>query len=252
MCIAIIKPKGYAIPTKEMLKRCWDNNPNGGGFAFNNGESVEIHKGFMKFKEFYKFLINTSKKHDLVNNDLVLHFRIATSGGVNPECTHPFPISHNLNDLKLKSCKCDKAFVHNGIISGYGGKDYSDTMHYIINVISNIHDLANSEILLDSLACEHGSRFMVLFKDGFIKGGKWVEDNGIWYSNETYKAEKTTTYCSKWDAWDDWEELYTEEKGMFTCRACGQKDLWKNAHWDHQFGWVCKDCKEELAQYYNW
>ena len=53
MCIAIIKPKNYEIPTKEELRTCWDNNPNGAGFMWNDGQIVHIEKGFLKFKHFY-------------------------------------------------------------------------------------------------------------------------------------------------------------------------------------------------------
>ena len=190
MCIAIIKPSGVKAPSKKILKECWNNNPNGAGFCYNNGKQVVIHKGFMSFKEFY----NAYRKLDYTDKDLIIHFRIATHGGVNKECTHPFKISTDINELKKLDTTCKSAFIHNGIISGYGSyKDNgtSDTMEYVTKIIANIPQM--SATLLDNLAKEKNSRFAILYKNKFLFGGTWLEDNGIYYSNSSYKPKPKVT-----------------------------------------------------------
>ena len=45
MCIAIYSLKGTDIPSEDILKTCFLNNPDGAGFAFNKGGKVHIVKG---------------------------------------------------------------------------------------------------------------------------------------------------------------------------------------------------------------
>ena len=95
MCIAIYSLKGTDIPREDILKTCFLNNPDGAGFAFNKGGKVHIVKGFMDYKGF----ISAFKKYDaefgFKQRGVLIHFRIATHGGVNVGCCHPFPISSN-------------------------------------------------------------------------------------------------------------------------------------------------------------
>ena len=244
MCIAIVKPKGSTIPTKETLKTCWEHNPDGAGFCFNNGKRVIIHKGYMTFDEFYNALKISDKLHNLKTRDVAIHFRISTSGGVKPQNTHPFAISNNMDDLIKTHSKCNGAFIHNGIISGYGDKQYSDTMYYVTDIISNIKDLEHSQKLIDRLATEKHSRFAILTRNGFILGGDWVKDNNIFYSNTTYKPYKKVTYTKYTPA-----RRYEDVKKVRLCDWC-EKPLTKapNIIYDyyaHDWAGLCDDCKRE-------
>lgn len=253
MCIAIVKPYGEELPTKELLKTAWSNNPDGGGLMFNDGQNVYIHKGFTKFKGFYKFLKLLDKKVNLKERDLVIHFRIATSGGINRECTHPFPVSDSYDEMKRLDHVCKYGFAHNGIIFQYGDKTkFSDTMEYNKRVIYNIHDLENSEPLLDSLAYENASRFVVMSKDNFILGGDWSynKENGCYFSNGSYKADyytKTTTTVSSTST--DWyNKSFDIEDYQEKCDCC---DKWcaSSDLIDTEFGLICEDCFFELFGY---
>ena len=264
MCIAIAKYKGIKLPTKEILKKCWNNNPDGAGFMYNDGENVTIHKGFMKFKTFYKYLMKIDSQENLTDKDVVIHFRIATSGKVDQACTHPFPITHNIEDMRKIAVRCKYGFAHNGIISGYGTKEYSDTMHYIANVISNIHDLEHSEDLIHALATENSSRFAVLTGDDMLLGGAWVEDNDIYYSNSSYKD---SYYIStKWDKWDKldkyeadyYKELYKDEdeRDAKHCRCdwCYAKIPVEDAEWvddGYEQSILCPECYVDYQRWYG-
>ena len=34
MCVILVKEKGIELPTKKVLKCCWERNPDGAIFAF--------------------------------------------------------------------------------------------------------------------------------------------------------------------------------------------------------------------------
>ena len=106
MCIIVIKKKGAKLPKKETLKNCYVNNDDGCGYMFATGEAVQIKKGLMDFETFYKELKNDYKKFNLKNKNVVLHFRIGTSGGLTAAKCHPFAISNNekiLNKTELQT-----------------------------------------------------------------------------------------------------------------------------------------------------
>lgn len=241
MCIAIVKPAGVNTPSKNTLLTCWTNNPNGAGFCYNDGKKVTIHKGFMDFKSFYKEF----SKYDFKNCDVVIHFRIATHGGVNKECTHPFVISKNIEDLKKLDTTCKSAFIHNGIISGYGDRTtVSDTMDYVIKIIANIPYINRQ--LLNNLATEKNSRFAILNKNCYVIGGKWIKDGGLFYSNDSYKPretpQKTTTTVM--------HKYFKPE----ICDFCGKKTYLPRTAFDNRYGdtyTLCWDCYNAFDYYLN-
>lgn len=239
MCIAIVKPMGTRIPSKSILRKCWDNNPDGAGLMYNDGDNVVIHKGFTKFKGFYKFLKSLDRSEDLTDKDLVLHFRIATSGGVSRECTHPFPVTKDYDEMRKLDNVCQYGFAHNGIIDGYGSKDFSDTMEYVKDIISNIHDIEDNEPLLDALARQHTSKFALLTKDNFEIGGNWIYDNECYFSNTSYKEDYY--YTSKLSS-AEWEELYNKYD---YCDCCDEMVL-KEELVDTGYGKVCGFCFDNL------
>ena len=105
MCIAILK-KPNGIITKAELQNCFTNNPDMCGFAFVHNKKVYISKGYKNFEEFYAYYNEVASRND---RNILIHFRIATSGGVNTENCHPFYV----HEGKL-------ALIHNGVISGMG------------------------------------------------------------------------------------------------------------------------------------
>ena len=46
MCIIVSKKKGLELPTKEILRNCFNYNSDGAGIMFNDGKQVFIEKGF--------------------------------------------------------------------------------------------------------------------------------------------------------------------------------------------------------------
>lgn len=231
MCIIVVKEKGFAFPTEEILKSCFESNPDGAGFMVATGKEVVIRKGFMDFKSFINAL-NKARKEFGDNKTYVMHFRITTQAGVRPDCTHPYPISENMDDLRKLTFKCKVGIAHNGIISltsqshcDYGKRTkgaitYNDTMLFVTEYLSNMKKLKQS--IIETLA--PGNRFAVLYKDGTcnVMGHGWINDNGIQYSNNTYLPYVPTGY-SFWGSderdydndYDEWDQFYNERTGTF-------------------------------------
>jgi hypothetical protein len=158
-------------------------------------DKVHIVKGLMTYKAFEKSLHNTRK---IFGDDIpyVLHFRISTQAGNRQDCTHPFPLSSNMDKLRKLKSSCKIGIAHNGIISLTSSylKDitYSDTMKFITDYLSLIikskqyYDSKDTLKLIDKLC---GSKLAILDNTGHceIIGTGWINDNGILYSNSTYK-----------------------------------------------------------------
>lgn len=189
MCIAIYVPNGVKSPSKAILKRCFKTNSDGAGFGwFNRKEKTWIvSKGHMSFKKFWK-AYTTKKFTD--NTEVVMHFRIGTSGKkAHPDCTHPFPVVGSFKEMILPEFKTDNIIVHNGII-GRGLGDASDTMvavrDYIDPLLPHINDKKIS-VLLGELLEKGTSRWLLAKKDEVLLLGTWVEEDGVSYSNRGYK-----------------------------------------------------------------
>ena len=222
MCIIAYKSAEQKFPSKKTLKRCFDNNDDGAGFMFNASGTVYIKKGFTTFSSFWKTLRSAREKY---GEDIpyVMHFRISTQAGTRPDCTHPFPLSSHMKDLRLLDTKTNIGIAHNGIISltsewGHKGKEltYSDTMTFITDYLSliiknkNWYKDKDTVQLISNLM--GSSRFAILDNTGHCEllGSGWIYDNGIWYSNSTYKKSYTYSGYSYWDDHYDWGKISTK------------------------------------------
>ena len=112
MCIIVIKPKDKEIQDKSTLERCFTINRDGAGYMYVDKEkNVMIKKGFMKFDDFYKSMIKDYKENNLKNQNLIMHFRIGTSGRNKLGCTHPFPITDKMDENGLRDFFCPTAAI---------------------------------------------------------------------------------------------------------------------------------------------
>jgi len=194
MCVIIYKKRGFNIPDKKLLLRAWTANPDGAGFAYNDNKNVYYKKGFTKFKDFYNALLETDTTAKLQNKDLIIHFRIATSGGTAPEKTHPFCVTHSLKKMEQLQGTCKLAFFHNGIISDFASKNYSDTENYTALILANIKNLEQQDTLIDYLARVENSRFALITKNRVLLGNEFLTDNNYFVSNKNYTYYYNTSY----------------------------------------------------------
>lgn len=182
MCIIVSIPQNKQI-NKATLKRCWDNNPHGGGFMFTDGKKVHTYKEMSSFKRYWKEFLN--KRQQYTESTFVCHFRISTHGKINDTNCHPFLVNDKLG------------FVHNGIIRNAPiSPDYSDTYMFNATILRNLPKDFIKNVSILSLIKEYigsGSKLCFLESDNkvtFINESSGIWDNGIWYSNGGYKEHK--------------------------------------------------------------
>ena len=196
MCVIAASPIGIRQPNQTELRAMWDANPHGAGYMYARDGKVTIHKGFMNFSEFSRAV---SMENFSAADPVVYHFRISTQAGINPEMTHPFPLTANKKLHMALDLTCSIGIAHNGIIaltSDRTEQTYSDTSLFIARfmtkLIRNRRDVDNPDVLqmIYRLAC---SKFCILTGDGAIKTiGNFTEHNGILLSNENHMHTWTT------------------------------------------------------------
>ena len=142
----------------------------------------------MDFEAFYKEykLVETT-------SPMLIHFRIATHGKVELDNCHPFKLNNRM------------VLIHNGIISGYGDKEKkSDTRDYIDKVLSKISwkmwkNPAFREMVGQAIGYSKLGIMDVSGEMYIINYDKGVVEDGVWYSNSSFKEykPKTTTKTKK-------------------------------------------------------
>lgn len=200
MCIAIYKPEDKVL-SLATLKECYTSNPDGAGFMYAENKKLHIEKGFFSFQSFY----DAFKKHE--SKQAVIHFRIKTHGKIDTTNCHPFAVNNAIG------------FVHNGIISGFGDANHSDTIGFNQSIlqplVSKWGNLALfQDPIIDLIEGRIGySKLVFLDRHGNHKimnehKGTW--DDGVWYSNDSYKpyVAPVTTYDWK-DSKYDWKKNVT-------------------------------------------
>lgn len=215
------------MPSKKTLLNCYNNNPDGCGFMYNDNDKVVIKKGFFNFEDFYKTL---NKVDDLKSKDVVMHFRIATSGGINKEKCHPFVLSDRDDLLNSTSLLSKYGVCHNGVLSKYvyKGSSLSDTQNFIKDALYPLYKLNNRVFydarvrhLLDDYIGT--SKLAIMNKsDLFLIGDYTTDNDGIKYSNTSYQYDRSlfnysyTNYFSSskpaFSIKEDYEELVTGDK----------------------------------------
>ena len=148
----------------------------------------------MTLEELLNSLEDLKKKINIEEIPLILHFRISTSGKTDGATCHPFPVTSDLNALRKTHVITNLGMAHNGIISDFEEKKsiYSDTQLFVNKCVSYLYDMNpkflhddRTEKLLEPII--NGSRLAFLDSHGNIyRYGDWIENDGIYYSNEGY------------------------------------------------------------------
>ena len=175
MCIAIVKPRGVSL-AEDRLRICFENNPDGAGFAIATDRGVMIHKGYTTVQAF----LTAYREYRVDDYPALVHFRITTRGENSARNHHPFLVAAG-------------ALVHNGTIGwlGKAGKGPSDTALFA----DLLHDMTVAQWNRLRPLIEHStgwSRFALLTHEGetlLFNREEWEEAGGALYSNNTYLPE---------------------------------------------------------------
>ncbi len=216
MCIIAAKPANVKMPSMEQLKIMWENNPDGAGIMYAKNNKVQISKGFMTWEEYEAFMKKLQKREELDKLSVIMHFRIKTHGAINPECTHPFPLTDSIAKLGKREIKCNIGVAHNGIIDITPRKGLSDTMEYIVSQLDPLNKalptFLKNKHALQMIANAIESKMAFLTSKGEITLiGEFEEKNGIKYSNHSYVEYKR--YYGSYFTGDDW--MNYEEDAMW-------------------------------------
>lgn len=212
MCIIAIKKANQPLPDSKIMERMFLNNSDGAGFCYCQNGEVKIQKGYMTYETFTEALNKVSEKIDTYSTPMMFHFRIATHGGVNPSLCHPFPTSKYISDLKCLTVPTKLGIVHNGIIDIKTQKDVSDTMTYIAERLAKRYkwdkEFYKSRKQRKVIQNEIGNSRMAFLdnKGGIYTVGDFIEDDGILYSNSSYK-EKDYFFKLSWEDYTDYEQV---------------------------------------------
>ena len=210
MCIIAAKPAGVKMPDDDVITRMWWRNNDGAGIMYAKDGKVRIDKGFMKLEDFRAHLAKVRRTVDLDSVAVVMHFRITTHGGTSPQNCHPFPITRSVKMLQALHQSAPMGVAHNGIIDITPRKGISDTMEYIVSQLAPLYDM-NREFVKNKFAMELvknaiGSKMAFLTGTGEIYLiGDFVEENGIKYSNTSFKPYEYTSnyFAGAYGAWSD-------------------------------------------------
>ena len=139
MCMLFIKPENLALP-ENYIDNLWLNNSD--GLSVLNTKTGKLFKTLDK-KDAFKMLLNAK-------DELICHFRYATSGDTDYHQLHGFNI-----------CKNEYLFFHNGVLSTFKGDSYLSDTQQIANYFSD----KTIDFVIDYLETyEKSSRFLIYNK----------------------------------------------------------------------------------------
>lgn len=176
MCLAVFKPAQLEV-AEDHLRRGWQSNPGGAGFAHIKGKKVHIEKGFMKLQDFLSAYATAAKRYK--KSPFLIHFRIPSMGDSTAVNTHPFTFASG-------------ALIHNGTIYGTGaahGHGPSDTCKFVEKFGDKLTFKNVQEHKREINQALGYNRIAILYHDGSHQilneeDGIWL--NGVWFSNKHF------------------------------------------------------------------
>ena len=163
MCVIIYKPKGVEMPGKDILTKINRYNHDGYGL-------VSTRHSF-KTMYYCKFIEHLQRVG--INEDCILHFRLATHGSKCRSNCHPF----NEGDVY---------FAHNGIlpITPAAGKTDSETaFRRVVYPAIERYGYHSGEVgrVINSIIGL--SKFALMYKGDVRLFGDYTAIDGVYYSN---------------------------------------------------------------------
>jgi predicted glutamine amidotransferase len=213
MCIAILN-RGSGEPlTKETFENCWRANSDGGGFMFAIDGRIRVFKEMKSVDTLYEMYEAMRSLYPEI--DFVIHFRITTHGATNLTNCHPHMVNRGL------------AFVHNGIIQGFGDKEKSDTVEFCEKILRKLpRNFVEHEGVRRLIRLAGGwSKFIFLSKDGstrIINEEAGTEFEGNWFSNCSFKTPEVSKHSyaqyakyfnNRWNHNDGYNGRHSKKKG---------------------------------------
>jgi hypothetical protein len=205
MCILIHIPSKAQRPNEAVLRECWTSNPDGAGFMYpdKTRNILAVSKGHMTLDALLEAFKGVPDKVPVS-----VHFRIRTHGAKSPEMTHPHIVWPD-----------EVAIAHNGIlaIGGDAKSDESDTARFARHVLAKLPKKWFLDAALVHLVEEYmgrGNKMVAMDKSGQVAilnetAGTW--EGGVWYSNQSFRVSRYTSYKGYSSGYDAYEETWPYE-----------------------------------------
>ena len=211
MCIVIAKRKGAKYDLDTAIQMCingFNNNNQGCGLALKRKDDTKIFiYKTMSINEFINQLISLQVKDE---DELILHFRISTSGKIDVKNCHPFIISKKQSYLRVVEGFIEKpVMAHNGVFYDYDDfkSVMNDSYHFAAQFLTN---KTNYEFLTTNLsklkrkqiqsfigwsriAIMHPTKDMVIIGDSLVTDVRhpgWIFSNNGYMSFASYALPK--------------------------------------------------------------
>jgi len=192
MCLLVVCNPN-STPSKDDLKMGACKNPHGFGFAIDTGDGIISERSMSAKKSIARFL---ELREQYPNGYAMWHARYATHGVKNELNCHPF---------KVKGEEYDTYLAHNGVLDIHipKGDKRSDTRimaEELLPQLGGVSALDNDYVYDMISAWSRGSKIAVMTNDPSAQykiyiinenAGSW-DDNGIWWSNTSYKPVVST------------------------------------------------------------
>ncbi|MBE2180163.1 MAG: hypothetical protein IAE97_06795 [Chthoniobacterales bacterium] len=208
MCVILVCPP-QVRPDLDVLKACHAANPHGAGIGWRQDGAVHWKKNLGP--EQLAGLIGK------LEGEIVLHFRWASVGGVDPRLCHPFPVDRGAS-TKLEG-KAGRLLFHNGTWGGHKSALEFIEKRQDRTISRPISDTRVIALLVDMLrddsTLEHIDGRFVLYTPKRTKlYGQWRKWRGMQTSNlgfvyELERAERR----ARWADADDGEQLALWSEG---------------------------------------
>lgn len=173
--------------TSQEIENCFKNNGDGAGVAYCTEDGkIHVEKGFMTLEEFQQYY----ETLDILPH--VAHFRIATSGDVTPEMTHPYKIEMESRLVITGDIETPVLF-HNGVIGDYNALYLNMLTSGMIDMLRGpINDTRVAAVMAavfdEEILQSLSGKFVVMKPDGITTmWGDFENVNGVHFSNNGYK-----------------------------------------------------------------
>lgn len=237
MCLLVVASPN-STPRKKDLECASCNNPHGFGFAVITPNGIVTGRGMSAKKVIKNFL---EVRKEFPNSWAMFHARYATHGVKNEDNCHPFAVPSNPQTY----------LAHNGIldIDIKAGDKRSDTRVFAedtLPAMGGVTALDDDHVWTMVSKWATGSKLVIFTLDPAAKeqcyivnetAGHW-DNEGMWWSNNTYKQSTWSTYISTPSEKKEEKEEYALEECP-SCNAMGFEDA--NPYYC-EMCYSCYDC----------
>ena len=217
MCIIAIKTKQVSYPSFQRVKTMCENNDDGFAMVWQaKNEPVHNYRTLNqgKFLKKYKWLTSTYKAKDVA---LFIHARIKTHGTQVLENCHGW-IEDSIG----------LAFAHNGILSIQNRGNLTDSETFFRDIFTPVFKIGGwdaGELAIKAIIGTSKFVFMDMYGNISHYGNYITGDDGVLYSNDTYKESTWRKYYNDYcNGYGGYGKYYGRYGSSYKSSGCSVKE----------------------------